>query len=278
VAGEVLRQNAPVDAVVLGQYFLGAPTGRVLRDEEEGALLKSLHRIAHDDQLQDLTTGALHDVVGSNANTETVAKLLRALKGIPAPKPMPVSVRIPVDEWPPGRRGFSHAIGLELEWAKLIFEHDIAPVVSCSPFMSSWDSHSFNAFQKPLSHQLAMYIRYMLDSLSSVKRGAGTLADEVGIVVLSELGRFPFLNHAEGKDHLPQISMMLIGPGLVADKFGETDSGGMAVEISRHTGRPGTNGSLIQFDDIGRTLLEWIGHPRPADYGYRGNLLEFCFT
>ena len=37
-------------------------------------------------------------------------------------------------------------------------------------------------------------------------------------------------------------------------------------------------GSLITLDDLGRTLLEWVGHPDPEGVGYDGRVMEFCFA
>lgn len=92
-----------------------------------------------------------------------------------------------------------------------------------------------------------------------------------------EVGRFPYGNAQRGKDHFPQISVLLMGPGLRAGAFGETGSELLGSRVSLKSGRPGRDGTHITLDDVGRTVFEWVGADT-QDLGPDGRVLEFCFA
>jgi uncharacterized protein (DUF1501 family) len=202
------------------------------------------------------------------------------MRGTELPKP-PKS-RIDIKEWPEFDRDRfkTHLFsGFEFSWAHYILANDLAPVVGFVPF-GIWDTHTNNdAMQAPLNHQLAVWLKELLDTLAATPRPGGrTLLDETGIVMLSELGRFPYANSYGGKDHFPQISVTMFGAGLANDRFGETDAEHMGAVLSAKTGKSDRDARLITLDDVGRTLLEWFGRSNAEKLGYDGRVLEFCFA
>jgi hypothetical protein len=134
-----------------------------------------------------------------------------------------------------------------------------------------WDSHAENDRQQVES--MAMFapaLNALLQELETRK-----LMDRVGIVVTSELGRHPFINRTNGKDHFPEHSVVLIGGGVRAGQYGETDSKIVSQPISFKTGRPGPDGRKPTLDDVGATLLRWFGISDTRRLGYLGTPLDF---
>ena len=250
--------------------------------DENGMTLTALHNLANDPAHYDLGRRALRDALAGKCAVDcdtlrSVDQLLVKMRGTALPKP-PAS-RVAKTEWPDFFQGQEPFSGIEFSWAHYIFANDLAPVVGCSP-LPFWDTHGNNdVMQAVLNHQLALWLRELLDNLKATPRPGGrTLLDETGIVILSELGRFPYRNSYGGKDHFPQISVTLIGPGLVADRFGETNAELLGADLSLKTGRPGRGARAITLDDIGRTLFEWVGFADHAKHGYTGDVLDFCFA
>ena len=99
---------------------------------------------------------------------------------------------------------------------------------------------------------------------------------------MSELGRFPQLNHDEGKDHFPECPCVFIGGSVNTNKgtgvaFGGTGREMAAVPIRLTDGRPsGRDGDFaLQLDDLGATVLHMVAGADPRMYGYGGRVLEF---
>jgi uncharacterized protein (DUF1501 family) len=94
----------------------------------------------------------------------------------------------------------------------------------------------------------------------------GTLADEVVLVVCSEMGRSPLLNSQDGKDHWTYTSAMLVGPGvrggLVAGGF---DDDGLGRPTALSTGEPSDKGVALTSAHLGATVLA-LGGVDPGDY------------
>lgn len=80
----------------------------------------------------------------------------------------------------------------------------------------TWDSHEGNDSKQSLNfEELFAGLRLLAQTLAETPgASAPTLADEVVVVVLSEMGRTPNENTAKGKDHWAHGSGLLFGPGL----------------------------------------------------------------
>jgi hypothetical protein len=144
-----------------------------------------------------------------------------------------------------------------------------------------WDSHSDNLpMQAAATVALSGGLKALLAAFASESSPDGeTLADEVGVMVSSELGRFPIQNAFLGKDHLPEMPVILFGPGLRPGQFGATDDHMLATPISRSTGRAAVRTSLVPtLDDVAATILLWMGRSDIRELGYAGVPLEFVMA
>src|SRR3982751_5443199 len=73
------------------------------------------------------------------------------------------------------------------------------------------------------------------------------MLDETVGGVISDMGRTPRLNGANGKDHWPVTSAMLIGGGVKGDRtFGGTSATGEAQLCDFATGTPSASGRTIE--------------------------------
>lgn len=282
--GALLRPDDAIHAIDFDPQPGTAVEGRSFADPK-GALLGALHAAANDDRAYEATRTALAAALRAPARghgdggLRLVDRLIAKMRGTAKPVAPPKSAFIDEAEWPrwlsdPRQRWD----GLEFAWARYVFEHDLAPTMVLMP-TPIWDTHGNNhQLQAPLNHQLASWLRHLLDALAEPRVGGPPLLDDTGVVVLSELGRFPYPNSYGGKDHFPQIAVTLIGPGLTPGRFGDTGRELLGTPVSLTTGRSGPGATHLTLDDIGRTLLEWVGHPDPGGLGYDGRVLDFCLT
>jgi hypothetical protein len=285
--GGLLAPEAPLHCLQLGRgdATMWTPTeGRCLTDDSTGRLLAALHAIAQSDARREASLAALAAAAprGRSAGRdpfELARFVIERLRGtrLPSPRfvadPSELPGNVPIAE----RAAFEREIAMPFEWALFALEHDLAPSVylTCD---YNWDTHQDNDNQAIITRHFAGLLDHFLTRLEAIRRDGRPLADQVGIVITSELGRFPYVNARHGKDHLPQIAVVLMGPGLRADTFGETDDELVGAPVEIATGRPGPRGVHLTLDDVGRTLLEWVGCADPEGLGYLGRVLEFCFT
>jgi hypothetical protein len=104
----------------------------------------------------------------------------------------------------------------------------------------------------------------------------GRLVDNTAVIVASELGRYPYLNAAQGKDHFPEAPFLFAGPWFPGGNvFGRTGKNLEAQPIDlKHGGVARAGGHHVMVDDVGTTLLALSGID-PELYGYNGHLLQF---
>jgi uncharacterized protein (DUF1501 family) len=130
-------------------------------------------------------------------------------------------------------------------------------------------------------------LRVVLQLVAGATAAAGASGVIISIVALatavvvvgSELGRFPVLNTNEGKDHWPETSFMIMGPGINTGggkgaSFGTTGTFMEGKKMNKTTGKPDEAGSHVRIDDVGTTLLGIAGF-KPEVYGYQGERLRF---
>jgi uncharacterized protein (DUF1501 family) len=122
---------------------------------------------------------------------------------------------------------------------------------------TGWDTHSGNDMQATHYELLFGYLSRIMDDLatrSSVTGGA--LADEVTVVVMSEMGRHPQLNTTGGKDHWTYTSAMLLGAGVRGGQvIGEMNADFQGRPIDLDTGEPSEAGTGLVPSHLGATLL-----------------------
>ena len=131
-----------------------------------------------------------------------------------------------------------------------------------------WDTHEDNAQQGPLHDQFFAGLRGLVDALAARPgSGAGaTLLDETVVVVASELGRTPRQNGAQGKDHWPVTSAMVIGGGLKGGRvLGGTDGALVAAGIDLQTGARAPAAPPLHYGNFAAGLLQAVGVD-PAPY------------
>ena len=76
---------------------------------------------------------------------------------------------------------------------------------------------------------------------------------------MSEMGRTPALNGAEGKDHWPYTSLMLIGPGVSGGRvLGATNAALVGQPIELSTGTPASSGSVLTPAAVAAGLLSHL--------------------
>lgn len=131
----------------------------------------------------------------------------------------------------------------------------------------SWDTHASNAGQSAHFRLYFETLNAVLESLAErTAVGGGPLADEVTVVCISEMGRFPKLNSQAGKDHWTFTSAMLVGAGVrggqVVGRF-EDDLTGAPVDLS--SGEVAESGEIMTSAHLGATLLA-MGDVDPAEF------------
>jgi len=128
-----------------------------------------------------------------------------------------------------------------------------------------WDTHGDNTPQTRQFGALFGALDRLQEHLATTPGDhAPTLADEIVVVALSELGRTPRLNGGGGKDHWPYTSALVAGPGVAGGRtLGATDDGLQAVPIDFATGRPSAAGDMLGTEHLGAALLR-LGGVDPA--------------
>jgi uncharacterized protein (DUF1501 family) len=120
-----------------------------------------------------------------------------------------------------------------------------------------WDSHSDIEMQATHFELLFQDLATLMAELDArTGPGGGRLADEVTVVVLSEMGRTPKLNGAGGKDHWTYTSAMLIGAGVAGGRvIGGYDDVFVGEPVDLASGELDTAGTPLTSAHLGATLL-----------------------
>ncbi|MEJ7599665.1 MAG: DUF1501 domain-containing protein [Kofleriaceae bacterium] len=170
----------------------------------------------------------------------------------------------------------AQSMGESIERALWLIENDLCCGIVLDLGLLGWDTHIRNEMKQAEmnGHFVRMFDDYMTE-LRARKNQHGVLADRTVTLVGSELGRFPHQNDMLGKDHLPQTSFMITGPGIRRGKsFGRTGKRMEGLPISYRNGDPAESGRVPFLDDVGATMLHLAGID-PERYGYSGKVCEF---
>lgn len=115
-----------------------------------------------------------------------------------------------------------------------------------------WDTHQGNAMQSLHFEELFGFLLTTMADLDT----RGPLAEDVTVVVLSEMGRHPVLNTYQGKDHWTYTSAMIIGSGVAGGQvIGGLDGYGQGERVDLTAGEITDTGHALQAMDLGATLL-----------------------
>lgn len=118
-----------------------------------------------------------------------------------------------------------------------------------------WDTHSNNAEQGIKHQDLFASLSTLMQSLAAAK-----LLDDTVVVVASEMGRTPLLNSAQGKDHWPVTSALVLGAGVAGGKVvGATTDKLDAAPVDLQTGAPDPSGRPITYADFAAGILAHVG-------------------
>jgi uncharacterized protein (DUF1501 family) len=130
-----------------------------------------------------------------------------------------------------------------------------------------WDTHGANELQSDHVEDLFGALSGIMADLSSRPGTAGgTLLDEVTVVVLSEMNRYPRLNARGGKEHWTFTSAMLLGAGVAGGQsIGGYSDYFIGEPISLSTGEITDGGVSIGPEHLGATLCQ-LGGLDPAEY------------
>jgi hypothetical protein len=145
--------------------------------------------------------------------------------------------------------------------------------------LGGWDSHTDNHVNQAIyTSMFAVAFKDMLDGLSGATgEQGGTLLDETGIIIASELGRFPIINNRQGKDHFPVLTVVAMGPGIKPGTYGATDKLMAPLSVSLANGQPARKGNVtLDINDVAATLRTWAG--LPLQPWSAGRPFEFMFA
>lgn len=231
-----------------------ALAGRVL-GEHAASLARSGRRSERDNSVRDAA--------------EQASAFLRRAAELPAFKAEP---------WlQPPMSGIDASLSLSgrVQRALWCFEHDLVATVSVFTGLA-WDSHTRNArTQSEATPYLTAVLNRLFTELERRSNAHGRLSDQTAVLVASELGRFPYLNQVQGKDHYPQTSVLVYGRGFRSGKFGDTGKQLEGLPVSSSAGRAGgPSPAPLRLDDLGATALSLAGIDREK-YGFTGRRLDF---
>lgn len=125
-----------------------------------------------------------------------------------------------------------------------------------------WDTHTANDTTQ--STNFEGLFSGLVDLMEKLRAMPGevteSLADEVVVVVQSEMGRTPQLNGYDGKDHWPYTASMVVGPGITGGRVvGGYDYYYYGKLIDFASGELSETGQNLSVDCFGATLLALAG-------------------
>jgi len=137
----------------------------------------------------------------------------------------------------------------------------------------TWDHHSEITRQGTCFELLFSHLITLMEELDSTPgSSAATLAEEVTVIVCSEMGRYPQLNASRGKDHWTTTSLMLVGSGIRGGQvIGGFDGNMGGVPVIPSTGESDVaqtaGGVVLQPSNVGATLLALSGLDPAEEFG-----------
>jgi hypothetical protein len=165
-----------------------------------------------------------------------------------------------------------------------VLKHDLTRTVymALEPEPESWDTHYANTRRQTeaSSHAFPMLTRF-LSELHGHHNPRGSLFDQTAVVMGSEIGRFPHLNTLGGKDHFPEVSVLLYGAAFEpawGKQLGATGRQMESLTVSPRTGVFERGGAELCLDDIGATLLSLAGADDASVYGYARGPLRYVMA
>ncbi len=135
-------------------------------------------------------------------------------------------------------------------------------MVACLGYADQgWDTHANNNFQDLHFETLFDGLNTLLADLAARPGDTeASLLDETTVVVLSEMGRNPTLNAAQGKEHWPWTAALLIGSGVAGGQaVGAWDETLYGRPVDLDSGEVTDAGVTLDPTHLGATLLTLAG-------------------
>ena len=130
----------------------------------------------------------------------------------------------------------------------------------------SWDTHAAGFLQSFHLNELFGELQRTIEKLQQTSTNQGRLLDEVTVVVVSEMGRFPQYNNRNGKEHWTYTSALLMGSGIRGGQtIGQFDPNCFGQSIDLQSGELDANGTKLLPGNLGATLLS-LGDVNPQKY------------
>jgi len=132
---------------------------------------------------------------------------------------------------------------------------------------TGWDTHASIQLQSGHYETLFADLLIILNTLENTPGEIeDTLADEVVVVVFSEMGRTPKINAQGGKDHWTDTSAMILGPGVSGGRvIGGFDDTLLGKRVDLSSGEFSESGTRLTSAHLGATILA-LGDVDPGDY------------
>lgn len=214
-------------------------------------------------QSNGLVSGARKDLraQATRQYLDDVQRLLARIRELPKPS---------FQEWSKDAVASRYADAFQK--ALWLMEHDLASGINI--FFYDWDTHLDNhATQSKHSVPLFAMLAEFLKRVATTRNHRGVLADNMLLVLGSELGRFPRLNTFKGKHHFPEAPYLLLGAGIRGGvSFGATGRQMQSLPVDLATGAPHQGGRQPTLSDLSMTILTAAGVDARS-YGYDGQVL-----
>lgn len=153
----------------------------------------------------------------------------------------------------------------QIQLAATLFAQDIcdnALIRLQTPPLQFWDSHNSNDVQQNACFQnLFTELSSLLEHLASTRdQNNQSLLETTTIMVVSEMGRTPIYNSAQGKDHWPYTSMLLMGAGVRGGQvIGATNDSMLGIPVDMQSGQAHSTGHALGAGNIVAGLLQSFG-------------------
>jgi len=273
------HQQSPLGAVTVGHLFNRTYSPGWLALDGEVVGTSGAQGLSHFDSTPRDELAQLAAALRENARApglrptdvqsyERVIAYLDTLQTVPPLELVPWKV-------PSGERMGPPITGMQrVLWA---LEHDLASTALVYFGFNKFDSHWKNLErQQSVNAAFTGAFDLFLQGLHAKRNQHGTLAEQTTILVAGEVGRFPRLNSDHGKDHFPEVSMLLMGAGIATGSkgniVGQTGKNMLGLPMDLKTGKLGGT-KHVMLDNVGSTLLRLFGI-EPTQYGYPSQPIE----
>lgn len=131
-----------------------------------------------------------------------------------------------------------------------------------------WDTHAGNPAQAGYFERMFDGLLFLMNLLETTPgTNNPTLADETTVVVVSEMGRTPYISGIDGKDHWMYTSAMVIGSGVKGNTvIGGYDDLLNAKRVDLKSGQDFDSGTIMTPEHLGATLLK-LADVDPEEHG-----------